>query len=76
MGVGEVDALALEHALRQGLGHFLWIGRIAHLLQFQAYPGDAIEERGEAQALGVFALFADQGQQGAEGFVQGAGRSG
>ncbi|MNL10474.1 hypothetical protein D3C87_1312730 [compost metagenome] len=79
LGVGEVDAVALEHALRQGLGHRLGIGRVAHLLQLQAHPGDAVEEGLQAQALAVVLavdVFAQQGQQRAKGGVQWAAAAG
>ncbi|MNX77301.1 hypothetical protein D3C86_1088390 [compost metagenome] len=65
--------MALEHALRQGLGHRLGIGRVAHLLQLQAHPGDAVEEGLQAQALAVvfvFGVLAQQAQQRPEGGVQ------
>ncbi|MNT30290.1 hypothetical protein D3C72_1660780 [compost metagenome] len=54
--------MALENGLRQGLGHRLGIGRVAHLLQLQAHPGDAVEEGLQAQAfvvVGIVGVFAE-----------------
>ncbi|MNF63162.1 hypothetical protein D3C84_448560 [compost metagenome] len=73
LGLGQLDALALEHALRQGLGHGLRVGGVAHLLQFQAHAGDLGEEGLQAQAVvaaHAFRLFAEQRQQGPEGGIQ------
>ncbi|EPA92189.1 hypothetical protein PG5_66430 [Pseudomonas sp. G5(2012)] len=74
-GVGEVDAFALEHRLRQGLGHVLRVGGVVHLLQGQAGARDLVEEGLQAQALVIALAFgglAEQGQQRTEGGVQGA----
>ena len=78
LSVGQVDAVALKHGLRHGLGHFLRVGGIADLLQLQSYPSDAGEERLQAElfiAARVFLGFAEQRQQRAEGGIQRAART-
>ncbi|MNO90584.1 hypothetical protein D3C76_821080 [compost metagenome] len=77
-GVGEVDAFALEHGLRQGLGHVLRVGGMVDLLQGQASARDLVEEGLQTQAFAVvlaFGGFAEQGQQRTKGGIQGAFRS-
>ncbi|MCY1506411.1 hypothetical protein D9M68_406610 [compost metagenome] len=54
LGIAQVDALAREHGLRQGLGHRLRIGGVAHLLQLQTDPRHPGEEGLQAEAVGTF----------------------
>ncbi|MNQ89678.1 hypothetical protein D3C85_1049930 [compost metagenome] len=73
LSVRQVDALALKHGLRQGLGHFLRVGRIAHLLQLQTHTRDPSQEHLQTQPIVIglaLGIFAQQGQQRTEGGIQ------